>query len=114
MIEKAIISRIDFCILEMGVVVVTKFQKVNGRGICPQGPETKPAGFDLEGALTWCEQNGFTVRRWPGGARAWLGKPWPIRTRNQIQRMRHKIGRLTAARAFGDENMLGLDFAFDF
>ena len=36
---------------------------------------------------------GWRVRRWPGGARGWLGKPMPVRTREQIKRKREELTR---------------------
>jgi len=104
-------DRIDFAIVPSGVAV-TKFWLVDGRSIPAHGGEMKPAGFDLEGALAWCEAHGYTVRRWDGGARAWRGVPWPVRTRAQIRRKRSEVERMVfAGRASG--NLLTLDFALD-
>jgi hypothetical protein len=104
-------DRIDFLVVATGVVVA-KFWLIDGRSIPLHGGEIKPTGFDLEGALAWCEANGYTVRRWEGGARAWKGAPWPIRTRAQILRKRSEVERQAlAGRTSG--NLLSLDFAFD-
>jgi len=46
--------------------------------------------FDLETALAKLEACGWTVRRWETGARAWRGPATPIRTREQILRMRRR------------------------
>ena len=104
-------DRIDFAVVPSGVAV-TKFWLVEGRSVSLLGSEMKPAGFDLEGALAWCEANGYTVRRWDGGARAWRGLPWPIRTRAQILRKRSEVERQALA-GHGSGNLLTLDFAFD-
>ena len=104
-------DRIDFAVVPSGVAV-TKFWLVEGRSVSLLGSEMKPAGFDLEEALAWCEANGYTVRRWDGGARAWRGLPWPIRTRAQILRKRSEVERQALAGRSGG-NLLGLDFAFD-
>lgn len=85
-------DRIDFTRMSDDRVIVLKLRRDTAdpqapRDI-PEGHDIKLAGFDLDAALAWCQANGYTVRRWLGGARAWLGGIWPIRTRNQIQRMR--------------------------
>ena len=104
-------DRIDFAVVATGVVV-TKFWLVDGRSIPLNGGEMKPAGFDLEEALAWCEAHGYTVRRWKGGARAWLGVPWPVRTRAQILRKRSAVERQVFA-GHADGHLLTLDFALD-
>ena len=104
-------DRIDFSVVACGVVV-TKFWLLSGRTVAPYGAEVKPPEFDLDGALAWCAENGYTVRRWPGGARAWKGKPRPIRTRSQIWQKRARAERL-ALRGDGRGSTLGLDFALD-
>ena len=96
-------DRIDFTILQDGHVAVLKLDRQAQRDIPrPEGNDFKPPGFDLEAALNWCRANGYTVRQWPGGARAWLGKPWPIRTRYQIMQRRAQ-----------NSCAVNLDFAFD-
>jgi hypothetical protein len=105
-------ERIDFAVVTSGVIV-TKFWLVGGRNVAPNGAETKPAGFDLDDALAWCEENDYTVRRWKSGARAWKGdKPQPIRTRSQIWRRRTRAERW-ALRGDAGGSTLGLDFALD-
>ena len=104
-------DRIDFAVVTSGVVV-TRFWLIGGRNVAPHAPEVKPAGFDLEGVLARCEQNGYTVRRWQGGARAWRGVPWPIRTRSQIWRRRAQAERL-AMRGGAGGCTLSRDFALD-
>jgi hypothetical protein len=104
-------DRIDFAVVPSGVAV-TKFWLIDGRSIPAHGGEIKPTGFDLEAALAWCEAHGYTVRRWNGGARAWKGKPWPVRTQAQILRKRTQVERqVLAGRA--DGRLLSLDFALD-
>jgi hypothetical protein len=107
----ALPDRIDFAVATSGVVG-TRFWQIDGRPIAPRGAEDKPAGFDLTAALAWCEQHGYTVRRWEGGARAWKGKPWPIRTREQILRKRGEVERQVFAGHAGG-HLLTLDFALD-
>ena len=104
-------DRIDFAVVPSGVAV-TRFWLVDGRSIPFHGGEVKPAGFDLEGALTWCEAHGYTVRRWDGGARAWLGVPWPVRTQAQILRKRSAVERMVFA-GHAPGKLLTLDFALD-
>jgi hypothetical protein len=57
----------------------------------PISIDDKPAGFDLEAALAWCEQNHWQVRRWPGGGRAWRGEPMPVRDASAIRAMRRQV-----------------------
>ena len=79
-------ARVDFCQLSGGNVVVTEMRREGQRSI-PLGEPTVVTR-DLASLLTEYEANGYTVRRWDSGARAWLGKPWPIRTASQIMAMR--------------------------
>ncbi|MDR3572821.1 MAG: hypothetical protein P4L50_03085 [Anaerolineaceae bacterium] len=84
------ITRIDFRTIA-GKVRVSKYPWGWTALTRPVTEETKPVGFDLEASLKWCADNGFTVRRFPGGARAWKGEVLPIRDRYTIQRMRRDI-----------------------
>jgi hypothetical protein len=105
-------DRIDFAVTAT-VVVVTKFWSIGGRDVAPRGPDTKPADFDLDGALAWCEENGYTVRRWDDGARAWKGDtPHPVRMRAQIWRRRERAER-RALHGDGGGSVLSRDFAYD-
>ena len=88
-------DRIDFTTLADGRVIILKLRRDMTNPTAPRDIPTahdiKPAGFDLDAALDWCQDNGYAIRRWPGGARAWRApRPWIIRTRNQIQRMRDR------------------------
>ena len=104
-------DRIDFAVVPSGVAV-TKFWLVDGRSVPLHVGEMKPPGFDLEAALAWCEAHGYTVRRWDGGARAWKGAPWPVRTRAQILRKRSAVERQVFA-GYAGGHLLTLDFALD-
>ena len=112
-------DRIDFTKLGDGRTIVQKLRRDTetepGRPRdIPTSTEIKPAGFALVDALTWCRDNGYTVRQWTDGARAWHGKPWPIRTRAQIRRKRAQAEK-QVNRTGGSENgsLLSLDFAYD-
>jgi hypothetical protein len=106
-------DRIDFGQLGDGRVNVVKMRRdAPNRRDVPTGHEIKHAGFDLDAALAWCEDNGYTVRRWQGGARAWKGEPWVIRTRAQISRMRER-NTLRAMGGRGTGASLFLDYAYD-
>jgi hypothetical protein len=78
----------------------------------PISLDEKPADFDLEAALAWCEQQRWQVHRWPGGARAWKGDLLPVRDASAIRAMRRQVennimsGHIDTRRAF--------DLAFDF
>jgi hypothetical protein len=116
-------DRIDFHTFQhrtLGdMVVVTKFWRSDGRDRALNGVDRKEPGFDLEWALAWCEQHGYTVHRWLSGARAWQGKPWVIRTAAQIKHKRERLEkRLHAAWKRGDlagskSNLLAHDLAYD-
>ncbi|MCP4540468.1 MAG: hypothetical protein GY832_25300 [Chloroflexi bacterium] len=83
-------DRIDFEKLNDGQIIVIKMRR-NGRRSIPTEHEIKAADFDLDAALDWCRENGYTVRSWHYGARAWRGKPWPIRTVRQIIEDRDRL-----------------------
>lgn len=112
-------DRIDFSVVNGRIVLVLKFEH------CPAdrrdrviSAEKKPTNFDLDAALAWCEEHGYTVHRWHAGARAWKGTPWVIRTRSQIWRKRKQIERQVASfirRHPGKPtpNLSFLDFAYD-
>lgn len=114
--------RIDFTVTDQGVVV-TKYHRVNGRDR-RYSSELKDKHFNLDNALAWCEENGYTVRRWPAGcgfqaeARAFKPSPWPIRTRREIWNVRRKVEEQVAQwieRNPGKPTpgLTFLDFAFD-
>ena len=90
-------DRIDFTRMSDGRVIVLKLRRDTADPQAPRdipipgGHDIKPAGFDLEAALAWCQANGYTVRRWTGNARAWLNGVRVIRTGHQIQRMRQRF-----------------------
>jgi len=81
-------ARVDFYPLPDGRVAVTKMRREGQRSIPLE--ELALVERDTEELLAEYEANGYTVRRWNGGARAWLGKPWLIRTASQIQVMRSR------------------------
>jgi len=105
-------DRIDFTVTSENVIII-KFYRADGRDH-PLPAEIKPAGFDLAGALAWCERNGYTIRRWPQGARAFKGEPWPIRAKAQIRKRRDEVESL-AQRGYLPSGFYygGLDFALD-
>jgi len=49
----------------------------------------------LEDMVKWFKDHGWYVREWPGGARAFLGKPIPVRSKKEILRMRSELERQT-------------------
>ena len=110
-------DRIDFSTLGDGRVIVQKLRRdtttnpARPRDI-PVSTEVKPAGFAMADALAWCQSNGYVVRQWADGARAWRGIPWPIRTRAQIQRKRAQAEK-RARGTGGSGALLSLDFAYE-
>ena len=111
-------DRIDFVQLPDGRVVVQKLRRdartdpARPRDI-PFESDVKPQSFDLEDALAWCRENGYSVRQWAGGARAWKGEPWVIRTRAQILRKRRQIEAEVRANGGSKQSLLSLDLAYD-
>lgn len=105
-------DRVDFLITP-SAVVVNKYWRLAGRDHLREN-QIHPAAFDVEWALSWLEDHGYQVFRWPGGARAFKGAPWPIRTTAQIQRKRRELEReVSAGRVRSPEfNLLGLDLAY--
>lgn len=92
------VDRIDFEELGDGRVIVMKLRRDGHRGQRPRDipieHDVKSDDFDIEHALAWCDANGFAVRRWFRGARAWKGEePWVIRSPGQIQRKREQLNR---------------------
>jgi len=88
-------ERIDFQTLSDGKVIVNKMHRDGGRDVV-HSHEIKPAGFDLDAALRWCDENGYAVFRWRDEhgrqcARAFLDKPWPIRTTREIIQKRAEL-----------------------
>ena len=105
-------DRIDFLPCTAGTIV-QKFEKQPWRDRLISS-EIKPQDFDLQAALEWCTNNGYTVRVGTWGARAWKGQPWVIRTREQIKRKRARAED-TAFSSQPDPHVttLQIDFAYD-
>lgn len=64
-------------------------------------------------AIAWCESAGWTVRRWPGGARAFKGAPMPVRDARAIRAMRNRVNADYAAGRPTDSKRF-FDLAYDF
>ncbi len=114
-------DRIDFAVLGSGQVSVTKFRhNAEQRRDVPLSHSIKDGGFSLNAALQWCTDNGYIVRSWPGGARAWKGEPWVIRTAHEIMRLRRQLELQWSAQFQGNpgkwstfDSLLSLDLAYD-
>jgi hypothetical protein len=71
--------------------------------------------FNWNEKLEWLHANGYTVHEWnvegdQHGARAWFGvQPWAIRTRRQIQNIRHRLKSHNLDPRWGN-----MDLAFDY
>ena len=112
-------DRIDFIQMGDGRIIVQKLRRdaetepARPRDI-PLSTEVKSPDFDLANALTWCQGNGYAVRSWSGGARAWKVSPWVIRTRAEIRRKREQA-EVQIGRTGGSKSgcLLSLDFAYD-
>ena len=67
--------------------------------------------MSLAEMVSWLDENGWTVRTWPKGARGFLGSPHPIRTRYEIKKKRSHFERFPPPELEGIIH--ALDFAFD-
>lgn len=84
--------------------------------------KTRPLSDDIKSEaeirqiLEWCEAKKWTVRRWPGGARAFRGDPKPVRDRAAILAMRRRANEeMRSPHQTGIETgKTFYDFAFDF
>ena len=65
----------------------------------------------LSDMIDWLDENCWTVRTWPKGARGFLGSPHPIRTRYEIKKKRSHLERFPPPELEGIIH--ALDFAFD-
>lgn len=106
------ITRIDMHQIPQGIVV-HKFPHYWTAATPPASTTTNEA-MTLDQMTAWLEENGWTVRRWPGGARAWKGEMMPVRTASQIRRKREEL-----RQRWQDWNRQGvqvhaLDLAYDF
>ena len=63
-----------------------------------------------------CEADGWTVRRWPGGARAFKGAAKPVRDGATIKAMRSDAYDRAVCKGQTEtaQNILSCDFAFDY
>lgn len=71
--------------------------------------------MSLDQMVEWMAQNGWIVRRWPGGARGWKYELKPVRSRAQVINLR---GRLMERKMKGDKSLENvqvhsLDLAFE-
>ena len=103
------IERIDFFVTAGGVIVNKMGQNIYNKLIVADGKTVKE--FDLEAALHWCEQHGWKVRRWPGGARAWVNELTPVRTKLEIIRLRDQLKLYPRPELEGQAH--ALDLAYD-
>jgi hypothetical protein len=76
--------------------------------------ETEKTEAEWEKAILWCESNGWNVRRWPDGARAWMGPVLPVRDAAGIRAMRRKAEAEFQRLENIGTNKIFYDFAFDF
>ena len=113
-------DRVDLQAQINGLLIV-KFWQRDGRDVPhPDGaklheaPSRDAAAWGLMVAVSWLEDHGYTVRLWPYGARAFRGKPWPIRNTAGILRRRAEVEALAqAGRLPSSFTWSALDFAFD-
>ena len=65
----------------------------------------------------WCEENGATwdIVSWPTGTRAFRGIRKPVRTRDDIMKMRHEfVQRHRGKKGYEDVQWHAVDFAYMF
>jgi hypothetical protein len=64
--------------------------------------------------ISWCKGHQWATREWPGGFRAFMGEPLPVRDTKAIMSMRRKVeADMSQGRASAD-NRSQFDFAYDF
>lgn len=105
------IDRVDF-VWTSQVFAINTFREVYGKWYAV-GHEAHPAEAvsTLEDRLTALEQNGWTVRRWPGGARAWRNGLVPVRKAWAIKKLRDDLARTVRPELEGVA--WSLDLAYD-
>lgn len=109
-------DRIDFTILDDGRIIVLKMRREKAERRDVVTDNDVHLDLNLDAALAWCDEHGYTIRTWDGGARAWRGEMWVIRTRAQIKKKREQAERRVAAlirRSLPVPNLTFLDFAYD-
>jgi hypothetical protein len=68
----------------------------------------------VQSAIAWCKQQGWVMREWPNGARAFKDKERPVRDASTILSMRRTIEAQYARGDLSSGNMKFYDFAFDY
>ena len=89
MSEEPRFTRVDLFEMSGGVRVFW-YPKGWHRGTVPATNHLNK-DIPLDQMVAWLEDNGWTVRKWPKGARGWLGDLRPIRTRSEIMRKRSQL-----------------------
>lgn len=82
-------DRID--VLKGSEFVQIWFFEPNERKAQEKNYYEKPKDFDLVAFLKIVESLGWTIRQWDNGARAFKGKPFPIRNATQIIAIRDRL-----------------------
>ena len=103
------IVRLDFHVTPQGVVLA-KFKRC--QSVYMPTERTIKTEFDLENSIAWCLANGWTVRRWPNGARAWKGAAVPIRDQQAAERTQRDFP-LPAVEAEPGELPAEYDYRYD-
>jgi hypothetical protein len=113
-------DRIDFAELPDGRINVIKMTRDRAYRRDIPTDHAIHEDLDFDEALDWLRENGYTVRCWPGGARAWKGTPWIIRTRREIWQKRQQAEAAALAdlnrnpgKWHDSETRLQLDFAYE-
>lgn len=73
--------------------------------------EQKSKDFDVDSCVSWCRENGWEIRIWDGGARAWRDKIRPVRDAETIKQMRANSDR--NLRTGFDDPRWHMDLAFE-
>jgi len=108
-LEPKKITRVDV-IENPGGLLVRKY--VEGwQASTPALSVSTNAEWTLDQAVEWLKEHDYTVRTGPGGARAWLGNPLPVRSRGQILRLRDELLKFKPRE---DLQVCALDLAYDY
>lgn len=113
--QKKRITRIDLYEDPKGVMVEKYAEGWTAGSYAVQS--NKNTEQSLDEMVAWLKQNGWTVLEWPGsgpkhrGARAFLGRPMPVRTRWGIQYYREYFTRRRYLLAADPRPLMNIDFA---
>jgi hypothetical protein len=107
------VTRVDLRHNADGTWLVSKWPEGWTAGSRPISEVTYPADWDSQAAIEWLEKQGWTVHTYENeGARAWRGKPEPIRSTSAIWMKRRSLEMRQYSDPVAWQNRY-TDFAYD-